>query len=674
MNTNESIRLLESDEQRRVLDTVNQVRKCGLEGIVALPQLVVCGDQSAGKSSVLEAVTEIPFPRNDELCTRFATEITMRRSETHSLTIKLIPDEKRPSSEQDSLRAFSESITNFDELPDIMDKAMKVMGIGDLNLQSKAFAKDVLSVEIEGPKRPQLTLVDIPGIVQSETRGVTQSDVKLVAEITDHYIAQPRTICLAVVSATNDYANQPILSKVRGVDPQGERTLGIITKPDRLPPGSGSEQAYIKLARNEDVFFRLGWHVIKNRSFAERAFTFRERNISETTYFDTSNFKVLPRNTRGIDELRSRLSTLLFEHIKQELPKLHADLKSALQSTQSQLSSLGQNRSTSGQCKEYLSQLSLEFRDVCAAAVRGHYEGPFFRYASQEEFTSQSPAAVRRLRAMVQKLNATYTETMRQFGHKYHIELPGTPAGEGERENESAKASGLLNLSVEKLSHTDAIGWVKKAILRNRGRELQGNFNPLLISELFWEQSRKWEDIAADHVENVASLCSKFLQSLLQEMCPRDVYSRLWSSHFEDALRERQKAASQELGSLLEDAGGYPINYNHYYTDVLQKRRRERDQKTLAKSLTEGVVQKDSEDDHSDSNSPKIDKIRVLESFIPLQQDMEIHSCEEALDGMLAIYKVSPLIFLGSIRNNFSLTKKVGVAEDLHCQRHHPSH
>jgi hypothetical protein len=123
-----SLEELQTDEQRRILDTVAQVRKCGLESILSLPQLVVCGDQSAGKSSVLEALTEIPFPRNDNLCTRFATEIILRRAPNNSLTIKVIPDNQRPTHEQTKIKYFEESITNFDELPRIMKLAMGVMG------------------------------------------------------------------------------------------------------------------------------------------------------------------------------------------------------------------------------------------------------------------------------------------------------------------------------------------------------------------------------------------------------------------------------------------------------------------------------------------------------------------------------------------------------------------
>jgi GTPase SAR1 family protein len=271
-----SLEGLQTEEQSHVLDIVSQLRKRGLDSVLQLPQIVVCGDQSAGKSSVLEALTEIPFPRSDNLCTRYATEIILRRAVTDSLTIKVIPDNDRSTAEKESISSFKAVITNFDDLPEIMEKAMSVMGIeSDLSSGSisRAFAKEVLSIEIEGPTRPQLTLVDLPGLILTDTRGVTKADVQLVAEITDRYISQSRTICLAVIAATNDYANQGILTKVRNVDPKGERTLGIITKPDRLIPGSGMEKAYFDLARNEDVHFTLGWHVLKNRAFEESYIT-----------------------------------------------------------------------------------------------------------------------------------------------------------------------------------------------------------------------------------------------------------------------------------------------------------------------------------------------------------------------------------------------------------------
>lgn len=73
--TTSSLKDLQSSDERRLLDVVDKLRRVGLNGTLELPQLVVCGDQSSGKSSVLEAITEIPFPRKAGLCTRFATEV-----------------------------------------------------------------------------------------------------------------------------------------------------------------------------------------------------------------------------------------------------------------------------------------------------------------------------------------------------------------------------------------------------------------------------------------------------------------------------------------------------------------------------------------------------------------------------------------------------------------------
>lgn len=527
MENTVSLQGLQSEKQALVLDTVTQIRKCGLDSILSLPQLVVCGDQSAGKSSVLEALTEIPFPRADNLCTRFATEIILRRGNNDSITIKIIPDSQRHSKEQESIRSFSETISDFEDLPALIDKAKTIMGIGGLDV-TRAFAKDILSIEIEGPDRPQLTVVDLPGLIQNETKGVTKDDVELVKQLTEDYIKQSRTICLAVVTATNDYANQGILGRVKEADPKGTRSLGIITKPDRLDAGSGSERAIISLARNEDIFFKLGWHVLRNRSFQDGETTFKARNQLEDIFFQTSNLKVLDKASVGIDNLRKRLSHLLFEHIQRELPKLNEELEEALANAKSELNTLGTSRSSAEECRAFLIERSMKFHEICLAAVEGRYNGAFFKIDNKEPFESSSPASLRRLRAMIQKLNTAFSEEMTDFGAKFAI-ISDDKSGEDETSERCGKleidelrfqTASTPTSEAPKLSHfsidapssmttSEATEWVKQAMERSRGRELTGNFNPLLVGELFWEQSSKWIKSASEYAEMV---CFRNLQ------------------------------------------------------------------------------------------------------------------------------------------------------------------
>ena len=650
-----SLEGLQTDEQRRVLDTVAQVRKCGLESVLSLPQLVVCGDQSAGKSSVLEALTEIAFPRNDNLCTRFATEIILRRASANSLKIKLIPDPKRPADERDKIKNFEGSITDFREVSTLTNAAMAVMDIGDTSKSGskpKAFARDVLSIEIEGPSRPQLTLVDIPGLIQTDTKGVTKADVDLVGEITDHYINQPRTICLAVVSAANDYANQKILAKVREVDAEGDRTLGIITKPDRLDSGSGSEAAFIGLAQNHDVHFKLGWHVLKNRKFDESKFSLMERNAAEDKFFRTSNFKCLPTDCVGIEALRFRLSKLLFEHVRKELPTLRSDLEAELASMNEKLKLMGARRSTPADCKTYLTQLSQDCHEVCKAAVNGHYEGDYFtNYES--DFSLSSAATIRRLRAVIQQMNMCFSDNLRVNGHKFQIQdLSKSRNGSPTTQKQGLGSIQLQGLSLnpnkilpKSLDSHQAREWVHLHLVKARGQELMGNFNPLLVAQLFWEQCEHWPRLAEDYLDQVHDVCTRFLDILLEDKCPNDIVSRLQASLVQDALKARYNNASQELKRLIEDTQSYPMNYNHYCTDTLHKRRQERNKASLTSCVedatTRNIPKGCSSGEH---HTTSVDVGKAVDTYSKaIDPNMENVSCEEALDCLFAIYKVSQL-------------------------------
>ena len=133
-----------------------------------------------------------------------------------------------------------------------------------ISTYSKAFSKDLFRVKVSGPDRPRLTIVDLPRLIHSETKQQSASNFELVQDVVQSYMKESRSIILAVVSAKNDYANQIVLKLARAADKKGNRTLGVITKPYTLIVGSESEAIYVSLARNQDVEFRLGWHVLKN--------------------------------------------------------------------------------------------------------------------------------------------------------------------------------------------------------------------------------------------------------------------------------------------------------------------------------------------------------------------------------------------------------------------------
>ena len=101
----ESLRLV-SD---KLLEKIDKLFETNVGEHVALPQLVVVGNQSSGKSSVLEGLTGLPFPRDSGLCTRFATQIIFRRASKSSIGVSIIPDEKSSPEYTNKLKKWNKS-------------------------------------------------------------------------------------------------------------------------------------------------------------------------------------------------------------------------------------------------------------------------------------------------------------------------------------------------------------------------------------------------------------------------------------------------------------------------------------------------------------------------------------------------------------------------------------
>jgi hypothetical protein len=467
------------------------------------------------------------------------------------------------------------------------------------------------------------------------------------------YISEERTIVLAVVSAKNDYANQVILKDCRTLDPKGTRTLGVITKPDYLRHDSENEGTWLDLAQNRDIFFELGWHLLKNRGDGEHHFSFTERNAKERAFFNSGNYKPLPHRIKGIFSLRERLSTLLFHHLKQELPALKAELDEITRSTSIELDTFGKSRSTLADQRVYLAELFTSSWVILNMGVSGNYENEFFGRVNTKAAVEEEQNAYR-FRAVVQHLNIQFAERMRQQGHKYSIdEETDTEKDNCDASNEIFQFFGDKKVSkkIEKLSSVpqrmareEAIQWVLQIMQRSRGRELPGTFNPILISHLFWDQSERWESLARGHIDLVANACERFVLHVLDHVTAPEVKSRLLTMTVSPALKAAYGAATNELKLIIEDKKRHPITYNHYFTDALQKTQQERYTRRLSKLSQEATVSVSQKTFTGGSGYEQREYIKP-EAFKQAldrttEKDMDRFSAEQALDAYDAYYKV----------------------------------
>lgn len=154
------------------MDTIDSLRSQGINHLVLSPQIIVCVDQLSGKSSVPEAISGVPFPVKSNLCTRFPTELVLRRSTQVSATVSIIPDRSRSDSERASLTSFHKELKVLENFPGLVEGTKSAMGI---STDGRAFSKDLLRIE--------LTIVDLPGLIHSQTKYQTASDVGLIREV-----------------------------------------------------------------------------------------------------------------------------------------------------------------------------------------------------------------------------------------------------------------------------------------------------------------------------------------------------------------------------------------------------------------------------------------------------------------------------------------------------------
>ncbi|KAK4038601.1 hypothetical protein C8A01DRAFT_47801 [Parachaetomium inaequale] len=547
----DSLAQLNNTDARSLLDTVDSLRDLGVGDLVNLPQIIVVGDQSSGKSSVLEALSRVRFPIEDDLCTRFATELVLRQANDTTVNVSIQFADADPAADQrDAARhPFQRSSFDKDALPGIIAEAKELMGIRRGG--AKRFSKDILRVEIAGPDIYPLTLVDLPGIFHSATDDQDLQDKETVS------------IILAVVAANNQLALQTVLQEAKKHDRKSERTIGIITKPDLAGRGSANEKKYLDLARGRESMHKLalGWYVLRNRSEEERSSEAEVRDTVEERFFRAGEWSAISPANRGVESLRKRLSKVLLNHIRKNLPGLISEIEHNLETRQKELARLGKSRSSPEELRSYLIDIIEKFQRLARDAIEGRYNDEFFGTLDQSEET-----APRKLRAVLRSMNCAFGAVMETKGAAYKIERDEDEDDEDDDAEDDSDGDGQDEYVQQFIDQYDVFpypesrteyglnGDLQSMASYNRGKELPGDTNPDLVFLLFKKQVAPWESIAQQHLDHVLGAAQAFVNSVFlnRDVVVDDATSAAILSECVDPFFAKKKQVLQEkLQELL---------------------------------------------------------------------------------------------------------------------------
>ncbi|KAI9767627.1 MAG: hypothetical protein M1839_004458 [Geoglossum umbratile] len=543
----QSVPLGTDEENCRLLDQVDKLRECGVDEYIDLPQIVVVGDQSSGKSSILEALTNIPFPRKSVKCTRFATQIRLRRAVQVRRVIRIQPHIDCKPAEREILSKFEENIGDEHDFDTIFQRAMDA--IFPKNVESQRFlSRNTLSIEVSGPEQPHLTVVDLPGFIHSPSMNQTAEDIADIEALAKQYMRKERTIVLPVVSADIEYSKQVVLRTIKELDPKGIRTLGIITKPD-MTPTEMNEKEFISLASNKDKKnkLQLGWHVLRNRTPKEMDFSPEERKNAEAEFFANSNWsRELKADQLGIDALSKRLSTQLIRHIAAEVFKVEADIDRELERCREMLRDLGDGIDTTEEMRSALYSWCERSARLTHAALEGNGVNP----PREDFFPSFDDGRLyaRNFRSRVVKENHRFAEEMEKWGSSCLI------IEEDSQRGKSATRFGDVGSSLPEIKRSDYIKQEVIPLLRdNPGKELAMDSNSLLVYRLFHSYSTNWGKLAMQHMEAIHRLCEEFLVQVLDYAWPKRIESRIWAGFIKIKTESMRQNAADEMKKLLAD-------------------------------------------------------------------------------------------------------------------------
>ncbi|KAL4861527.1 P-loop containing nucleoside triphosphate hydrolase protein [Aspergillus spectabilis] len=540
------------EQQSKLLETLDSLCHLGVGSLPEPPKLVVCGTRSSGKSSVLEAISRIRFPIDDGGCTTFATEIIFRRqSEPNSKVWIEAGPSRGDKGERERVQASTDGVLSIGEaLPTFIKSAKEF--IAARRVDESGFSDDILKVEISGPDQPNLTLVDLPGLYDYSGQDEKREGAKLIRKLTKNYMKNPRSIILAIMSATAPFISQDVMTLARRYDPERERTMVIFTQPDIVEAYSEEETTCIDLVKNERFRLELGWHVLRNRSYMMRHVDDEVRDSLEICALNHGGWQGLPQESVGIYSLRRILSGILFDDLRNSLPRLVATIQGQISERETRLAKLGTPRATLTQQEEFLKGISTDFERITLQAVIG--------MNSDRLFAGMGDTDGRKLRAAISQLNELFAEAMKLRGCRCTIfgrfeGFPSYPTA-----SQRIRNMYLLGWQPECM-HRDLL----EAKVREKVRGLRDTKSPevlnqLLIDELFRYQSKPWKELARTHMVQAWDAVRCFVSLVLQHLAGEDLASLLMNTIIEPKLETIKQYSLGKIDELTADARrGYSL-------------------------------------------------------------------------------------------------------------------
>lgn len=347
-----------------VIPIVNKLQdifaQLGSQSTIELPQVAVVGSQSSGKSSVLEALVGRDFlPRGSDICTR------------RPLVLQLLQTKRRPDGSEEEYGEFlhlpGKKFFDFSEIrreiqAETDREAGENKGVSDKQIRLKIFSPNVLDI----------TLVDLPGITKVPV-GDQPSDIEArIRTMIMSYIKLPSCLILAVTPANSDLANSDALQIAGNADPDGYRTIGVITKLDIMDRGTDARN----LLLGKVIPLRLGYIGVVNRSQED---IIMNRSVKDALVAEEKFFRSRPvynglADRCGITQLAKKLNQILVQHIKTVLPGLKLRMNSALVSVAKEHASIGEiPESKAGQGALLLNILS-KYAEAFSSRVEGKNE------------------------------------------------------------------------------------------------------------------------------------------------------------------------------------------------------------------------------------------------------------------------------------------------------------